>query len=150
MPFVGEWLNFEDEIDPLTRTREVTIALFSRDGGVAPVLSIRCEQGELEFLIAWGFPGAMDPISESFWATVQHRIDDEPIETLEWDMSTNEVGTYLPNARIASTIRKLYNAEEFVVQVTPARSGPITAVFEPTGIYWAVKPVLEACEQEIN
>lgn len=92
----------------------------------------------------------MDPISESFWATVQHRIDDAPIQTLEWFMSSNELGTYLPSDRIANTIQELYNADEFVVQVTPDRSGPITAVFETAGLYWAVKPVLEACEQEIN
>ena len=47
-------------------------------------------------------------------------------------------------------INELYDAERFVVQVTHGDSEPITAVFRPAGLYWAVKPVLEACDVEIN
>ena len=148
MPFVGEWVKVTDEINPLTRTREASIALLSKDGERA--LHIRCHESGLEFLMAWGRPDTMDPISESFGTTVQHRIGDDPVEALEWSLSTNDIGTFMPNDRIANTIRKMYDADEFVIQVTPDRSGPITAVFEIAGLYWAIKPVLEACEVEIN
>lgn len=150
MPFYGNWFIVKDEINQLTRTPEVSIGLFSRDGSSGAALGIRCKENEMEFIIAWGDPSVMDPISESFWTTVRHRIDDAPIQELEWTLSTHQVSTYMPYGRISSTIRKLYNAEEFIAQVTPDRSVPITAVFETAGLYWAVKPVLEACELEIN
>ena len=150
MPFYGNWFIVKDEINQLTRTPEVSIGLFSRDGSAGAALGIRCKENEMEFIIAWGDPSVMDPISESLWATVRHRIDDAPIQELEWTLSTHQVSTYMPYGRISSTIRKLYNAEEFIAQVTPDRSVPITAVFEIAGLYWAVKPVLEACELEIN
>ena len=47
-------------------------------------------------------------------------------------------------------IHDLFNADEFVIQVKPENRDPVAAVFSPAGLYWAVKPVLEACEVEIN
>ena len=81
---------------------------------------------------------------------VRHRIDEKPIQQTDWSLSTDERATFLPLGEIASIIRDLFNAEEFVAQVTPDKSGPITAVFRPAGLYWAIKPVLEACDVEIN
>ena len=57
---------------------------------------------------------------------------------------------FYPPARIATMIGKLFNANEFVVQATKEDSSAITAVFEPAGLYWTVKPVLAACGQEID
>ena len=116
-----------------------------RDGG-HPVLYIRCMRDDIDLFVAWD-----TRLSESSApTTVQHRIDDEPIESLRWNLSNSRESTSLPNDRVASTIRELFNANEFVVQVIPDKSRHITAVFQPAGIYWAVKPVLEACGQEIN
>ena len=141
-------------MNPLTREREVAIALLSKEGESIPALAenfpfllIRCHEAKLEFIVLWSKDSR---VSESFWTTVRHRIDNESIESLEWHLSTNRLGTYLPSERIASMIQKLFSAKEFVVQVTPDDSGPTIAVFEPAGLYWAVKPVLEACEVEIN
>ena len=47
-------------------------------------------------------------------------------------------------------IHDLFNADEFVIRLKPENFKPVTAVFNPAGLYWAVKPVLEACEVEIN
>lgn len=147
MPFYGRWETF-DEIDPLTQKPEVAIFLSSNDG-LLPALGIRCQQSELELLVGWT-QDDNSPISEFPWISVQHRIDDDPIQDLEWSISTNGTATFLPYGEIAYMIQKLYGAEEFVVQVIPDRSGPINAVFEPAGLYWAVKPVLEACEVEVD
>ena len=85
--------------------------------------------------------------------TVQHRIDDEPVESLGWNYSTDYTATFLPSHTIADMIKKLFDANEFVAQINPDESDEsdtITAVFEPAGIYWTVKPVLAACGQEID
>ena len=47
-------------------------------------------------------------------------------------------------------INDLFNADEFVIQAAPENLAPVTAVFRPAGVYWAVKPVLEACEVELD
>ena len=149
MPFTGAWGTVWDEIDPLTRKREVAIYLDS-ESGVLPAMLIQCRDSELALRVAWYHPNSGGLISQSNTTSVRHRIDNDPIVTLEWDLSTSKKQTYLPHQEIADTIRKLYNAQEFVVRVTPDWSGPITAVFKPAGLYWAVKPVLEGCGQEIN
>ncbi len=82
--------------------------------------------------------------------TVQHRIDDGPVESLGWRYSTDNTATFLTRQRIPDMIKKLFDANEFVAQINADESDTITAVFEPAGLYWAVKPVLEVCEQEIN
>lgn len=149
-PFLGNWISIQDEINPLTRTREVAIALSNADGGPHPFWLIRCQKSELDFIIAWMGPNTGSPITESFRIAVLHRIDNEPIRELQWSRSTNGVATYLPDEEEITVIQKLFNANEFVVQVTPDKSGPLTAEFEPAGLYWSVKPVLEACGQELN
>ena len=45
-------------------------------------------------------------------------------------------------------IHDLFNADVLVIQVKPENLDPETSVFSPAGLYWAVKPVLEACEVE--
>lgn len=89
-------------------------------------------------------------VSDYFWTTVEHRIDDSPVETWEWSLSTSQNATYLPRELVVDTVGELFNADEFVIRVVPEESNPLTAVFDPAGLYWAVKPVLEACEVEIN
>ena len=149
MPFTGAWWTVQDEIDSLTRKREVAIYLDS-ESGVVPAMLIQCRDSKLALRVAWYHPDSGGLISQSNSTSVRHRIDNSPIVTLEWDLSTNRKQINLPHQEIADTIRKLYNAQEFVVRVTPDWSGPITAVFHPAGVYWAVKPVLEACEVEVD
>ena len=154
LPFRGQWIILVDETDPLTRVGEVDIRLRQNDAGRFPALYIRCREDEfnlyeLDFLIAW----SETPITtrNAPWeTTVQHRIDDGPIESLDWIYSTNYTATFLPSRETSRIIEELFNANEFVVRIETDESDTITAKFEPAGIYWAVKPVLAACEVEID
>ena len=152
-PFRGQWVTVKDETDPLTRVGDVQILLRQKDDARYPALYIRCQEDEfglyeLELFIAW----SETPIESSrrFGVEVQHRVDDEPIESLPWSPSTDDTATFLPTGRITDMIKKLFDANEFVAQVELKDSETITAVFEPAGIYWTVKPVLAACGQEID
>lgn len=148
MPFSGKWQTGKDEEDVLTQTRDVRIILPQQGRSLASSdfgLVIGCTQNILDLYVIWS-----TRVSSYGWATVEHRIDDGSVETLEWVLSTSEEATYLPRYMVADTVRELFNADEFVVRVVPEESDPLTAVFEPAGLYWAVKPVLEACELEIN
>lgn len=136
-----------DETDPLTQNREVIIRLDPIDSWY-PELYIRCFSGALELLIAWAGDAAFSEYE--LFVTVNHRIDDKPVESLVWTTSTNRGGTFFPPEMIMSLIQEMFNANEFVVQVFSDKSGRITGVFEPAGLYWAVKPALEACEVEVD
>ena len=149
LPFSGEWETTHDEVNPLTRTREVAINLPSAEGQV-PSLIIRCRESQLEFIIGWFSHASSTQLSELRQIEVRHRIDEKPIQQIDWGPATNRRATFLPSGEIAGMIRELFNAKEFVAQVTPDQSGPVAAVFRPAGLYWAVKPVLEACDVEIN
>ena len=148
MPFYGKWQTVKDEEDVLTQTRDVRIALPQKGQSLASSdfdLFISCTQNELDLYVVW-----WTHVSDYLWTTVEHRIDDSPVETLDWGLSTSQNATYLPRDMVADTIRELFNADEFVIRVVPEESNPLTAVFDPAGLYWAVKPVLDACELEIN
>lgn len=105
-------------------------------------LGIACFESAVQVTVAW-----QEYIIDS---TVQYRIDDESIVQEYWETSFNEEATLIRNYQAIRLIEELFNAGEFVVQVTPDKLAPRTAVFNPAGLYWAVKPVLEACEVEIN
>lgn len=141
MPFLGEWEIGVDEIDPLTRKRTVMIGLLA-ENTQDYFLGIVCFESAVQVTVAW-----KEHIIDS---TVQYRIDDESIVQEYWETSFNEEATLITNYQAIRLIEELFNAGEFVIQVTPDKLGPRTAVFNPAGLYWAVKPVLEACEVEIN
>ena len=153
-----------DETDPLTRLGEIEVVLVAKDVDRYPALVIRCKEDQsslyrLEFFIAWSESNPLAGFSEErlyrlglggLETKLRHRIDDEPIESLSWTMSTRGTASFLPQHRITTMISDLYNAQEFVVEAKLQGSGDIVAIFEPTGLYWTVKPVLAACGQEIN
>lgn len=151
VPFNGDWETIEGEIDPLSLTNIVGTGLWSNRGGHA--LIIRCSEANLDLYVIWGVSELRSQAnSNSSQIEVRHKIDDGSLWELQWGLSDDNDSTLLPGREIETedVIRRLFNAERFVVQVTPDDSGPITAVFHPAGLYWAVKPVLEACDVEIN
>ena len=153
-PFRGQWITFEDDTDPLTRVGEVMIGLPAKGAERWPILYIRCLKDEfnlykLSFLIVWS-ETPLATQSSHREVTVQHRIDDEPIKSLSWIYSTDHTATFLPSYANEYMIKELFEANEFVARVNPDEPDAITAVFEPAGIYWTVKPVLAACGQELD
>ena len=152
VPFTGKW-GYQDEVDSRTLARQVGIGLNS-ESGFPPALGIRCSEGyPLEFTLILEDDIEVLQGDDIFGrVNVRHRIDSGPIEELEWQYAPVASGyTYLhllnEDVRI---IKGLFNAESFVLQIPTPESGYITAAFRPAGIYWAVKPVLEACDVEIN
>ena len=155
--FLGQWITVEDETDPLTGEGEVEILLHQKGNESRPALYIRCYDNgpgyrpryALDFIIDWSF----SPIatSDSPWqVTVQHRIDEGSIESLDWIYSTDYTATFLPSGETSRIIEELFNANEFVARIETDESHTITAEFKPAGIYWAAKPVLDACEVKID
>ena len=142
MPHYGEWETYSDELDPLTRVREVRIHLA---GPSDTFLGVGCIDKRLQIYVSWGAY-----ITAESTTRIWHRLDDRAIKALPWTISTSGWATFFPRRGVPDLIRELYNSDEFVVEVVPDRSDPITIVFEPVGLYWAVKPVLEACEVEID
>lgn len=124
------------------------IGLWSTDG--AHSLLIRCWEADFEFFIVWDVSELRDPASRLSQIGVRHKIDDGQLWELAWSLSVDGTATFYPSGEIEMVIRRLFNAERFVVQVQPEDSEPIAAVFRPVGIYWAIKPVLAACDREIN
>ena len=127
------------------------------ESGEAVRLYFRCQDAELELFVIWKWhtPSGVQIIELAPSKPVQYRIGDSEIKELEWDLSTHEVGpylmgTYLPSRHVPGTIQKLYNSSEFVLQVTPQNSVPITGIFNPEGLYWAAKPVLESCGDTVG
>ena len=144
-PFYGEWATLRDEIDPLTRRRQVFVALNEQDGelffmGIRWVMAIACDGNTVHLGVGWA-SGINSP-------TVSFRIGDQPVKTEEWNIF--EGSPSIAGERAIVMIRDLFNAEEFVIQVKPENLDAVTAVFSPAGLYWAVKPVLKACEMEVD
>ena len=155
--FRGQWIILDDETDPLTRVGEAAILLHQKGNGSLPALYIRCRdigpgyrpRYVLELFVNWSFSPIVT--SNSPWdVIVQHRIGDGPVESLDWIYSTDYTATFLPSRKTSRIIKELFNANEFVARIETDESDTITAEFEPAGIYWAVKPVLAACGQDIN
>ena len=141
LPFRGEWGTTASSVFD----DRVTEIVLSSTRGSVPSLLIRCRQSKLQFYVI--FLSRRDDPPSGFLSsiTVSYRIDDEPTESLQWTLSTDGRAAFLPAGKISSTIRRLYSADEFEV-----KTGRITAMFHTAGLYWAVKPVLEACEVEVD
>ena len=151
-PHYGAWKTLKDEINPLTRSREVSISLEGEGDSKAIRLYVRCRESEMELFVIWLWhtTSGSQIIELSPTKPIKYRIDEDDIEEFDWDLSTHEVGpylmgTYLPSRRVLATIQRLYDAKEIVLQVAPQNSAPVIGIFNPDGIYWAAKPALEAC-----
>ena len=129
-----------DRIDELTHTRNVSIFSFdSGDSGIS--WGIHCVNSRLSLTVTWN-----TLISYSDDVQVQYRIGNQPVETGLWFVDSDTM--VLPNDRVLATIDELLNADEFVIRVFPDVETPMTAVFQTHGLSEAIKPVIEAYEQQ--
>ncbi|VDC26416.1 hypothetical protein [Pseudogemmobacter humi] len=127
---------------PLARN----IALRMEPEGIpATEMNIRCMNGRVEGYLVWGVPILPDGVLASSAAVMHlYRTDQNaPVESFRWGISSTGSATFFTNE--AGLIRQLTEAAEFVVQVHPAGSTPITAVFDVTGGDEPVSEVLSAC-----
>ncbi len=153
MPFIGTWLT-QEAVNPLTRrsTKGIWLPTAIALGlPVPPYLLIQCAEGNLQLIVVWN-PSTLSPDPSplgEYVLPVQHRIDNEAVTQLHWGLSADQASIYLLEDEIKGIIRKLYDADEFVVQI-PTSSGDMTGVYDPAGLYWSVKPVLKECGQVID
>jgi type VI secretion system protein VasI len=136
----GKW-EVREERNALDDSRTVYLALAADSGaarfGRAPILVARCQSNRTEVFVLWhSYLG-----SDGRDVTV--RIDRGTARSERWSLSTSEDATFAP-APIAF-LRGLSGARELVLQVTPYREAPITAVFDPSGLAAALAPLAEAC-----
>ena len=110
-------------------------------------MGIACYENTVHLGVGWA-SGINSPTVSFNDATVSFRIGDQPVKTEVWNIS--EGSLVISGERAIAMIHDSFNAGEFVVQVKPDNLDPVTAVFSPAGLYWAVKPVLEACEVEAD
>ena len=157
LPFRGEWETIKDDTDPLTQVGEVQIVLTAKGADRDPALVIDCREDTyglytLEFFIAWGGNSELKTVYRQGrdQVEVRHRIGDEPVQTSLWTPSTNRSATFFHGGELSTIIKKLYDVDEFVAEVKTTDDETLVAVFEPAGLYWTVKPVLDACGREID
>ena len=115
--------------------------------GIHWLLGIACYENTVHLGVGWSSRINSPTVSFND-PTVSFRIGDQPVKREVWSIS--EGGPSIAGERAIVMIHDLFNADEFVIQVKPENLDAVTAVFSPAGLYWAVKPVLEACEVEVD
>ena len=102
-------------------------------------LIIRFRNGELQLYVLWSIE-----VSHSATTTVNYQIDDGPVWSQSWGVSTDSLATHLPAHDVLETIRALFDASAFTARAYPFGGNPIIASFGVRGFREAVAPVLDA------
>lgn len=130
----GKW-RVSKETNPLDGSITLFFQLTSSEGksvyGNPITLIIRYKRKKDELYIGWDdYLG-----SEAF---VTYRIGKEDAIRTRWGLSTDKKGTFF-RGDVIKLIRKLFEVNRFVAQVTPYNENPITAVFDVRGLRNAVE-----------
>jgi type VI secretion system protein VasI len=106
--------------------------------GRKPVLFQRCRSSTSEVFIRWhAYLGSGD-------AEVRIRIGKEAPRKESWPLSTDGTDTFFPGNNTAF-MKALAMKTSFSAWATPEDESPISAVFDTTGLFEALKPLAEAC-----
>lgn len=136
----GKW-EVREERNALDDSRTVYVTLAADSGvarfGRAPVLVARCQSNRTEVFVLWHSYLGRDG------GTVTVRLDRGSARSARWSLSTRQDATFAPQP--IAFLRSLAGASELVLQVTPHREAPITAVFDPAGLAAALEPLMQAC-----
>jgi type VI secretion system protein VasI len=146
----GKW-SVRVETSKITDRQDVFVSVSSdqnvppRFGGTGTPaeLLIRCKDNTTS-LTVW-FAGQFMASSGGF-DRVTYRLDKQPAVNDRWDESTNNqhMGLWSGGESIP-LIKKLFGAENFLLQATPFSESSITLDFKVGGLENAVKPLREAC-----
>ena len=125
----------------LDDTRTVTLILKSdsvRSHLTQPVvLVIRCLSKKIELFVEWN-----EHFGDS--ANVRMRVGAEEAETRMWPLSNDHQATFYPGNTV-ELVTALFKVNQLVLQVSPLNENPVTAVFDPTGLQEAIRPLQETC-----
>jgi acyl carrier protein len=97
----------------------------------APVLLLRKDSTVLELFVSWVELLGDEP-------QVTTRFGKGETQTQEWQLSSDERGTFYPGD-VRAFMRELMQVDRLVVQVTPYSSSVITAVFNVGGLQSCIK-----------
>jgi len=131
----GKWF-YEKSINPIDDTVIVSFVLErERAPFRSPMLVLRYRDKKTDLYIRW-----YEYFSSDI-TRVTYRFDTEKAKTESWLVSTGNDSTFY-SCKSKDTIKfiqRLMEADRFVVQVTPYRSGPVTVTFDVRGLKNAVK-----------
>ncbi|MDE0704014.1 MAG: type VI secretion system-associated protein TagO [Rhodospirillaceae bacterium] len=131
--------------NPIDDTPVVTVYTDAIEGqsrfGKIPQLIFRCQNNRTEAIILWQtFIGLGRHGSGQ---RVRMRLDLNDAQNQSWLHSTSGTATFA--RRPIPLIRKWVEHNRLVVQTTPYSQGPVTAIFDLTGLARALRPLTEAC-----
>lgn len=114
--------------DPMDDSNKITISLDPSEkvaGFYSPSLIIRYSQNKMEIYFYWG-----NYLAENNKITL--RYDQEKAFSETWTMSSDNTATFCPKP--SKFILKLLKHDKIAVQVTPYNEGPMTVVYDISGL----------------
>jgi hypothetical protein len=137
----GAWVVGPIEVDPMTDARQTLVNLEAESGttsvGGPITLQIWCGEGSTGLSVGWGWKLGSERLID-----VGTRIGDGEVTTEPWFNRTGWDTSY--GGAESAFIESLFGQSRLAVQTT-TESGPVSAVFDITGIEDAVANVREVC-----
>ena len=131
--------------NPIDDTPQVTIYTTAIEGqtgfGRKPHLIFRCQNNKTEALVLWHAY-----IGSGRYSSAQRvliRLGSGIAQNQNWSNSTSGTATFAPQP--IPLAREWVKHTRVVAQTTPYSRGPVTAIFDLTGLAEALKPLAQAC-----
>jgi type VI secretion system protein VasI len=140
----GRWRTSSDK-DPLTDKVIHYAQLTASEGrgkyGDRIDLLFRCRNGEIDAYVNWATFLSTSAIP------VTSRIDKNPAEVSSWSLSTDYKASFIPQPEEA--LEKFMGASNYIVNITPYRESPITAIFNIAGAEKALADIRKSCPPQV-
>lgn len=127
------------DADPITDEKVVNANLLPNDANSrrAASLNIRCESNKIDVIVNFN-----DYLGDSIFVT--HRVDKEKPVRSRWNVSTNKRAGFYPS-NTKRFLKKLMQANTFVVRAMPYNESEITLIFDIGGLYNELGQHSNAC-----
>lgn len=129
-----------EEVDPITNERGIIIGVpaNSDDPLTAPLLTIACAKNRTSMFVNW-----QTFIGSHLMTTT--KLDDVVYNETGWERSNDYSSSRYPGSPIP-IIKKMLEAERYVVRGRNMDGNTFTAVFELEGIDEAIPPIRQHCK----
>jgi type VI secretion system VasI family protein len=141
-----KWSSQKD-VSPLDRSPRVILTNLSEttsDTGVSPaaMLALRCMEGQTSVLLA--LPRMVIAAGEK--VRVDYRIGGNQPETATWSLGGSYKILFSPSgAQSVGLIKKMEQADDFYIRVTPDRGDTLAFSFDLGGLKELIEPLKVAC-----
>jgi type VI secretion system protein VasI len=139
-----ETWNVVVDVDKLDGTKRISTIIMSPDKVAISskrqdwaALGIRCSANKTELRVLWPKFLGLRPIQ------VKWRIDDGPIVTERWNVSSDGTLAFANNPIDMS--KKMFGKKELVTNIEAYGESGTTVSFRLSGLEEAIKPIREAC-----